>query len=1136
MSAKIKEFGPSSWAIDNKTTIYVLTLIIIVGGWFSYNRLPKEQFPEVVFPQILVTTIYPGTSPGDMENLVSKPIEKRLKSISGIKKITSSSKQDFSLVVAEFGTDMDVAEAKQKVRDEVDKARSELPANLPQDPGIIEIDISNIPIMSVHLSGDYDLDRLENYAEQFKDRIESMKEITRVDLVGKLEREIQVNVDMYKMQVANITLRDIETAIQYENMNISGGQLNMDNLKRSISVRGEFRHPRQLENIVIRGGSGATVYLKDIASIADTKKEQESYARLDGKNVITLNVIKRSGENLITASDNIRALSDEMQKNVFPDGLKITITGDQSNATRTTLHDLMNTIIIGFILVTLILMFFMGTTNALFVALSVPISMCITFLVMPFVGDVVNYSYTLNMIVLFAFLLALGIVVDDAIVVIENTHRVYVTKKIPIKQAAKQATGEVFMPVLSGTMTTLAPFFPLLFWPGIVGSFMFGMPLSVILVLTASLFVAYIINPVFAVDFMKHEHESGDEIPVENKKRKWLIRIGVGLLIAGSYASGHIGFANFLVFCVLFYLLDLYVLSKVFEVFQTRTWPSIQNLYARVIRWWLKGFRPVVLLFGTLLLFIFSFIVTALFNPGVVFFPSSDPNFIYVNIAMPIGTHQSYTDSVTRVVEEKVFDVLGENNPMVESVIANVAIGAGDAQSFDQSTSSQLGKVTVAFVEFAKREGKSTKEYLNKMRDAFKGIPGAEIVVSQEQAGPPTGKPINIEVSGEDFDELLAASGQLIRYLDSLQIPGIEELKSDMQVNLPEAVVTIDRERANREGISTAQIGGALRGSVFGQDRPIKFREGNDEYPIQIRFDQSQRNDINAILSQNITYRDMNMGGILRTVPLSALAKVEYVNTYGGIQRKNQKRVVTISSNVLDGYNPNAVVAEVQAAAAGFQTQSDVSIAFTGEQEDQKETMDFLGLALATAVLLIILILVAQFNSISKPIIILTEIAFSIIGVLLGFVLFQMEFSIVMVGVGIVALAGVVVRNGILLVEFTDILVEEGYPLREAIIEAGRTRMTPVLLTAAAAILGLVPLAVGLNIDFADLLATGNPHIFFGGDSVAFWGPLSMTMIFGLGFATFLTLILVPALILLTGRIKKGLGMKGAVAIDAPKD
>ena len=1136
MIPKIKEFGPSSWAIENRTTVYVLTLIIILGGWFSYNRLPKEQFPEVVFPQILVTTVYPGTAPADIENLVSKPIEKRLKSISGIKKIASSSKQDFSLVVAEFGTDVDVSEAKQKVRDEVDKARSELPANLPQDPGIIEIDISNVPIMNVHLSGDFDLDRLEDYAEQFKDRIESMKEITRVDLVGKLEREIQINVDMYKMQVANISMRDIETAIQYENMNISGGQVNMDNLKRAISVRGEFKHPRQLENIVIRGATGATVYLKDIATISDTKKEQESYARLDRKNVITLNVIKRGGENLIHASDNIRALSDEMQKTVFPEGLKVTITGDQSETTRTTLHDLINTIIIGFILVTLILMFFMGTTNALFVAMSVPISMCITFLLMPFIGDLVGYSYTLNMMVLFAFLLALGIVVDDAIVVIENIHRIYVKQKIPIKEAAKQATGEVFMPVLSGTMTTLAPFFPLLFWPGIVGSFMFGMPLSVILVLSASLLVAYIINPVFAVDFMKHEHEIGEVVPKKSKFRKWGIPIIVALVILGSYGSGNIGFANFLVFCVLFYLLDVFVLSKVFDVFQKRTWPAVQNAYASVIRWWLKGFRPVALLFGTFALLIFSFVVTAMFNPGVVFFPTSDPNFIFVNIAMPIGTHQTYTDSVTKIVEERVYGVLGENNPMVASVISNVAIGAGDAQSFDQSTSSQLGKVTIAFVKFAERKGKSTSDYLNKIRDAVKGIPGAEIVISQEQGGPPTGKPVNIEVTGENFDELLSNSRNLIRYLDSLQIPGVEELKSDMQVNLPEAIVTIDRERANREGISTAQIGSALRGSVFGQDRPIKFREGNDEYPIQIRFDQNQRNDLNTILSQNITYRDMNMGGMLRSVPLSALAKVEYVNTYGGIQRKNLKRVVTISSNILGGFNPNAVVAEVQAATAGFKAKGDVTIAFTGEQEDQKETMDFLGLALATAVLLIVLILVSQFNSISKPIIILTEIAFSIIGVLLGFVLFQMEFSIVMVGIGIVALAGVVVRNGILLVEFTDILLEQGLPLREAIIEAGRTRMTPVLLTASAAILGLVPLAVGLNIDFASLLETGNPHIFFGGDSVAFWGPLSMTMIFGLGFATFLTLILVPALILIVGQMKRGLKMKGAHEIDAPKE
>ncbi|MCF8275061.1 MAG: efflux RND transporter permease subunit, partial [Flavobacteriaceae bacterium] len=448
MLDKIKEFKPSSWAINNKTSVYIMTIIITLAGLMSYNSLPKEQFPEVVFPQILVNTIYAGTSPKDMENLVTKHIEKQVKSINGVKQVTSSSIQDFSMINIEFNTDVDVPVAKQRVKDAVDKAKKDLPNDLTREPEVIDIDVSQMPIMNVHLSGDYPLDKLKDYADNMKDRIEGLKEITRCDIVGALDREIQIDVDMYKMQVADVTMRDIENAVKYENMTISGGQIKMDGLKRSINVIGQYTEANKIGDIIIRSGSGATIYLKDIATITDGFKEKESYARLDHENVVTLNVIKKSGQNLIDASDKIKEITKEMEDGQLPQGLKVTITGDQSDKTKVTLDDLINTIIIGFMLVTLILMFFMGTTNAIFVAMSVPLSMFVAFLIMPVIG------FTLNMIVLFSFLLALGIVVDDAIVVIENTHRIYDNGKVPIVKAAKLAAGEVFMPVLSGTLTT----------------------------------------------------------------------------------------------------------------------------------------------------------------------------------------------------------------------------------------------------------------------------------------------------------------------------------------------------------------------------------------------------------------------------------------------------------------------------------------------------------------------------------------------------------------------------------------------------------------------------------------------------------------------------------------------------------
>ncbi|MBK8723316.1 MAG: efflux RND transporter permease subunit [Saprospiraceae bacterium] len=1132
MLDKIKEFFPSSWSIDNKTSIYILTIIITMAGVLSYQNLPKEQFPDVVFPQIMVNTLYPGTSPSDMESLVTKQIEKQVKGIAGVKKVTSNSIQNFSMVNVEFGTNVDVAQAKQKVKDAVDKAKSDLPTDLPKEPDVIDIDISQVPIMNINISGDYDLDRLKKYADDVKDKIEGMKEITRVDMVGALDREIQINVDMYKAALANITMSDIEMAVKYENMTIPGGQVDMGNMKRSISITGDFKQVNEIENIVIRGGTGAVAYLKDIAEVKDAFKEKESYARMDGKNVITLNVIKRTGANLINAADNIRKTLDEMKSTSSLKDLKISITGDQSSKTRVTLHDLINTIIIGFILVTLILMFFMGTTNAIFVAASVPISMCIAFLVMPSIG------FTLNFVVLFGFLLALGIVVDDAIVVIENTHRInHENPKLGIVKSAKLAAGEVFIPVLSGTLTTLAPFFPLAFWQGVIGKFMYFMPVTMIVTLTASLLVAYIINPVFAVDFMDDvDHEEGEHVVVKKKtfSRGFLVTSILFAVIALlSHLKGNHFLGNFAIFIYLFFLLNKFVLNGIIKKFQERTWPAVQDKYASFLSWCMEGKRPYGVLGSIIGLLILSFVLVGVFSPKVIFFPSGDPNYVYTYIELPIGTHQNYTDSITRVVENRIKGVIGDNNPLVESMISNVAVGAGDASSFDFSAASHKGKVTVAFVEFAHRHGESTKPYLTKIRETVKDIPGAKVVVDQEHGGPPTGKPISIEIYGDDFKTLSNGANELIRYLNNQNISGVEELKSDLVLNKPDAAVRIDRERARREGISTAQIGGQINNAVFGKE-VSKFKDGNDDYPIMLRYRSEQRNNLNILMNAPISFRDMNMGGMMRSVPISSVADIDYGNTVGGIKRKNEERVVTVASNVLTDYNPNEVVEKIKNAVNDFPKHEGIRIKFGGEQEDQAETMGFLGGAMLTSILLIILILVIQFNSISKPIIILSEIIFSVTGVLLGFVIFGMDISIIMTGIGIIALAGIVVRNGILLVEFTDILLERGMGLKEAIVEAGRTRMTPVLLTASATTLGLIPLAVGLNIDFYTLFSELNPHLFFGGDSVAFWGPLSWTMIFGLIFATFLTLIVVPAMLMIAGRLKPKVtnGFRKLVGLD----
>jgi multidrug efflux pump subunit AcrB len=1045
-----------------------------------------------------------------MENLVVRHIEKQCKGVSGVKKIKSSSLQDYCNVVVEFNSDVKIEEAKRKVKDAVDKAKPDLPQDLPNEPEIIEINFSDLPIMAVNLSGDYDLAKLKKYADDAKDKIESLKEVKEVKIIGALEREIQINVDMLKLQSSGLTMGDIERAVKYENMTVPGGGIKMmDGTRRSLSVSGEFTNVEELKNIVVNSINGAPIYLKDIAEVKDSFKEQESYARLNHKNVITLSIVKRSGANLIEASDKIVDLVNELKTEEWPKDLNVVLTGDQSEQTRTQLHDLINTIIIGFVLVLIVLMFFMGTSNAFFVALSVPLSMFIAFLFLPTIG------FTINFIVLFSFLLALGIVVDDAIVVIENTHRIFDNGKTDIVKAAKTATGEVFLPVLSGTLTTLAPFIPLAFWKGIVGKFMFFLPITLIITLLASLLVAYIINPVFAVSFMKKHDDKHD--PYKGLKITSVIFLALALIF---YASGSFGMGNFTVFIFLLNLLHRFFLHKVIIRFQTKTWPAIQEAYKKIL---IKALhRPALMMMSTVVLLILSFVAIGLRNGGVSFFPTADPNFVYVFTTLPVGTDQAYTDSVTQILENKVYGVLGEENDIVKSVIASVGVNVTDPSDEDQGYYANKSKVEVAFVHFSERHGKSTSIYLDKIREAVRNVvPGAEITVAQEQGGPPVGKPVSIDITGDDLDAIATTSHQLKRYLDSLRIDGVEELKSDLQDNKPQIAFNINRERMNRLGIATGTVGNEINMAVLGRE-VSKYRDLNDEYKIMLRYQQDQRNDINLLNNIKILYRDMAMGGMVRNVPVSSFADVSYNNTYGVIKRKNQKRVVTISSNLLTEYQSREaeVVANVMAAVKQFPRLDGVEIKFAGSQEEQAETTSFLGTAMLISLGLIFLILVIQFNSISKPIIILTEIVFSLIGVFLGFSLFKMGFSIVMTGIGIVALAGIVVRNGILLVEFTDLLREQGVPVFDAIVEAGRTRMTPVILTATATTLGLIPLAVGLNIDFVTMFTEFNPHLFFGGDSTAFWGPLSWTMIFGLLFATFLTLFLVPVMYLISENIK----------------
>ncbi|WP_259069515.1 efflux RND transporter permease subunit [Mucilaginibacter sp. X4EP1] len=1130
MKDQEKEFGPSSWAIDNKRAVYVLMFLLVVLGFSSYYSLPKENFPDIAIPKIYVTTYYQGQSPQNIETLVTRQLEKQLKSLKGLKKVTSNTQQNVSVITAEFNTDVNIRDAKTDVKDAVDKAKQDLPQNdsYLKESDISDINIADQPILYVNISGDYDLKKLKEYADNLKDDIEGMKQISKVDEVGALEPNIQINVDINKMTAAQVSYNDIIQAIGNENILSTAGTITANGEQRAVDIKEDFKSAAQVAAMVIRNPQGRAIYLSDIAQVRDAFQDQKSYARLktpndpNFKNVITLNVSKRAGENLIEASDEIYSLIKQKQATIFPKGLSITVTGDQSDKTRSTLNDLINTIIIGFILVTIILMFFMGSTNAIFVALSVPLSCFIAFLIMPWIG------FTLNMIVLFSFLLALGIVVDDAIVVIENTHRIFNNGAVPIKKAAKIAAGEVFMPVFSGTMTTLAPFIPLAFWHSLIGSFMFFLPITLIITLLASLVVAYIMNPVFAVDFMKphhegeHDHQTFDRKTARTTGILAAIALFFYLLAAGGMAS--VGIGNFMVLIIFLFLFNHFVLLKVIDRFQKKAWPRFQTWYANLLEkavhspWWVLG--------GTILLFFLTIGFSIASKLNLELFPSADPNFAYVYVTMPVGTDQAYTNQVVSKLEKRVAQVVEPDKDIVTSIISNVSVGVTDPSDEDQGTYYNKGKITVAFVEFGKRNGKDTKAILKRIRESVQGVPGAQLAVTQEASGPPVQKDVSLEIAGDNLDTLVHTASRLKKFLEQQNIAGIEQLVPDVQSDKPEIIFDVDRERANREGITTSQINQALLTSIYGWKASDFRNTTEDNYEIDVRAQEDQRNNVDALRNLKITYRDLASGGAIRQVPISAFTDIRYTNTYNNIKHKQQRRVLTLGSNVIKPNTPADVNAQIANALQNFKLPENVSIKMGGSQEDQAETGAFLGKALLISFGMILVILMALFNSIGKTLIILSEIFFSIIGVFLGLSIFHMTFSLVMSGVGIIALAGVVVRNGILLVEFSDMLLEQGLNLHDAVVEAARTRMTPVLLTASAAILGLIPLAVGFNIDFAGLFTHFKPHIYFGGDNVAFWGPLSWTMIFGLGFATIITLILVPCMYIIRIRLKNRFGGK----------
>ena len=1126
-TTKIKEFIFSSWAIEHRTVIYVIMSIFFILGISSYFSMPREAFPEINDTKVFVSTIYPGNTAEDIERIVTDPLEEVLKGVSNLVEIRSTSSEDFSVIDIEFDENITIDDAKQKVKDLVDgvKGGPDWPIfnNAKVEPNIFELDFSELqPILNISLIGDYPIDQLKVYAERLENKIEQLPQIKEVNIRGIQIFEVEVAVDIYKMTAARVSFNDILGAISQENSTISSGNIVLGGQRRNIRLTGEIENPDELKNFVVKT-DGGPVYLGDLAKISFKEKEATSYARSFGEKAVLLDVVKRGGKNLIMASQDIRKIVEKSQDIGLPKDLVITISNDQSSMTLNQVSELVNSIIFGILLVVTVLMFFLGFRNALFVGFAIPMSMFMSFMILSALG------YTMNTMVLFGLVMGLGMLVDNGIVVVENVFRLMEKEGMSRIQAAKAGIGEIAFPIIVSTATTIAAFVPLGAWPGLMGEFMIYFPITLSVVLGSSLVVAIFFNSMLVSQFMEIKER---QISSRSLWKLTFIMGGLGIILLLGNPNVRI-FGNLMVLTpIIFWMYKLFIKNWA-QSFQNTFLVSLENKYRKFLGFALSGFKPILFLGGTFFLLFSSFALMGIFPPSVEFFPENQPKQILVFIEYPEGTAIKKTNTTTSRIEQEIFKVIerpeyndGEFNLLVESGVAQVGEGAGNPY-IDNGNTNELphkGKITLTMREFKLRGGVSSESLRKDIQKQLDGkFPGVAISVEKDANGPPAGYPITIEITGENYLNLIQTAQNMKDYLNKINVSGVEELKIDVNKNKPGIQLNIDREKAGELGVSTSQVGQLLRTSLFGSKAGI-FKKDGDDYEINVRFNEKNRFDNNALYNQNIIFRDPANGQI-KEIPVTALIERENITSFNAIKHRQLNRVVTLYSPVLAGYNANAVVDEIKSLLKNYDLPKGVNFKFSGEIEEQEKNMSFLSNALLAALGLILLLLVFQFNSISKPLIILLSIFLSFTGVFLGLIAFQMPFVILMTMMGIIALAGIVVNNGVVLLDYTQLLIDRRcvelnlksgtllgkQEATQAIIEGGTARLRPVILTAITTVLGLIPLAIGLNIDFFSLFSEWDPRIYIGGDNVIFWGPLAWTVIFGLTFATFLTLVIVPA-------------------------
>ena len=1137
-----KEFKLSSWAIDNRTNIYVLIALFLILGLSAYFSMPRENFPEVKETKIYISVPYPGNTAEDIERLIVDPIEDKLKNVSNVVEILSTSQEDYGIITVEFDEGITVEEAKQKVKDEVDseKANEDWPTfnNAKVEPNVFDLNMSEeIPICNINISGDYPVEKLKEFAEILQDKIEDLPETKKADIRGAQEKEVEVAVDIYKMMAAQVSFDDVLNTIRNGNMTMSAGNMVSSGQRRTIRILGEVKEPEELENFVVKADGGA-VYLRNIALVSFKEKDKTTYAREFGRNVVMLDVKKRSGKNMIEAIEKIKTIIKSAQEeDELPPNLDISIANDQSVKTINQVNDLINNIIFGIILVVTVLMFFLGFRNALFVGFAIPMSMFMSFMILSAVG------YTMNTMILFALVMGLGMLVDNGIVVVENVYRLMEEEGMSRIEAAKKGIGEIAFPIIISTATTVAAFVPLGMWPGLMGQFMIYFPITLSVVLGSSLFVAIFINSMLVSQFMKIEEQE--------QTKKQLIRLsiilgGFGLLI--FLVGGPVrGLGTLMIFTAGMLWVYKYYLKRAANFFKTKVLTWLENKYKHFLTFALSDRKPFLFVGGIFAALILVFVAfgasIASKRTKVEFFPDNKPNQITVYIEYPQGTDIEKTNRITKEIEQVVYDIVNDQeyiegdtyNFLVESAVSQVGEGAGNPQT-DGGNDAEMphrSKITATMREFKFRKGKDSELLRYKIQEALKGIyPGVAISVEKDAVGPPAGYPINIEIEGKDYDDLIATAELMRNFINEKNIPGIEELKIDVNRGKPAMQVAIDRAKAGELGIAAGQLGNQLRRSLFGEKAGVYKKDGED-YDINIRFSEDIRYNTSALFNQNITFR--NNQGQLVEIPVSAVVSRKNTSGFSAIKHRDGKRVVTVYSGLEPGFtDAGAIVGQIQEEMEAFEIPSGISFDFTGQIEEQEKQLNFLLSAFFAGLGLIMLILVFQFNSVSKPTIIMIAIFLSFVGVFGGILVTGAPFVIMMTMMGIISLAGIVVNNGVVLLDYTQLLIDRRRlelnmnndellsedEIKKIIIKGGKARLRPVLLTAITTVLGLIPLAIGLNIDFFSLFGSLNPKVYLGGDNVIFWGPLAWTVIYGLIIATFLTLIIVPALFYIVHKIK----------------